>query len=965
MASTSTAEAAAPIEDRDGTFIRVYRERSHFNRYYDAVCNEYIVRIKDPNDDEVPVPYTNIYEWLTMTFDELIEWGIKNNDKHHMVGVKIRIPDMQNIRPIGLDFRPISSLSGEMLADLLQNVMQSNDEFSVTSRIEIAMTIVRIPSGGGSAIVKLSRLSKSNVLRVKSRSILVPNGKQPVDDLCLPRSLVLGKALADGISKDAMKPLVRCRSRVLKQKTASLIERAGVVIGKGGCVLNDIHKFSKVLKNYEIIIYDSFTRADSVLFKTLKKEKKIALFYIEEDKHFITIKNQKSFFGYQNQCEHCDKFFNAVNTHRCSEICSCCRQLGPCKSVETMTNCSACRRSFRGEICYQNHLTLPGAVMMRRNKKKKDANGDDDDSDGGGDDAPVETVCQRLSICRFCLHFIDTHRKKDVPHICSDKWCNVCGTRVNFNHRCYIQKYRTRQIVDEFVLVFMDIEASQDTVYEIDSNGKPISYLHKANLCVANQVCHLCYTDSNPDVKCVNCKERVHVFIGESCIKEFVDFVSEHRSYGRGRVTCITHNGKAYDYHMIMRELLSRDKSVKLIMGGQKILYIFYANHVRFIDSFNFIPMRLSKFVETFALDIELSKSDYPFLFNTADRFDYVGPLPGVEYYATEKFTEKEKEQFLKWHSDLVAQNYVFNNREELVKYCKNDVQLLQQGCVQYMLNFIKLANISPFLEGFTSAQVVLFAYRRNFMPPNSLGVTDKSNYDNTNQSVIARKWIAYKKMLLAPAQTMETEVKLSGAGNLIFDAVVRDGQPSSPPTILEFFGCFYHMHSPCKLLKLSNCGEKKKTEYDFYQRRERTTAKINKIKDLGFNIDSIYECEFIEFLKNNPEIHAKINASADMMYSSLALRDCLYGGRCEPLTLYYKAKPGERLLFFDIVSLYPAALKYGRYCLRNVTRIYKGTECAEIDQKLFELEGIIKCRVLPPRDMYIQIHSRVTRSFE
>lgn len=220
--------------------------------------------------------------------------------------------------------------------------------------------------------------------------------------------------------------------------------------------------------------------------------------------------------------------------------------------------------------------------------------------------------------------------------------------------------------------------------------------------------------------------------------------------------------------------------------------------------------MRLFKFIASFDLDIVLSKADFPFLFNTKANFDYVGPMPAVQYYSLERMSSQEKQTFLDWHAEQVANGYIFSTRDELIKYCKNDVMLLQAGCIRFMVDFIALSGVSPFLEGFTSAQVVLFVYRRNFMPANSLGVTLKNNYCNTNQSNVARKWLTYKKMQLTPDQCMETEVKLSGAGNLIFDAVVRDLR-TNRITILEFFGCFYHMHSPCPLLKWSDCNSHRK----------------------------------------------------------------------------------------------------------------------------------------------------------
>lgn len=108
--------------------------------------------------------------------------------------------------------------------------------------------------------------------------------------------------------------------------------------------------------------------------------------------------------------------------------------------------------------------------------------------------------------------------------------------------------------------------------------------------------------------------------------------------------------------------------------------------------------------------------------------------------------------------------------------------------------------------------------------------------------------------------------------------------------------------------------------------------------------------------MKRNREIHNKINASPELQYTELQIRDSLYGGRCEPFSLYRKVKPGERIHFFDICSLYPSVLKYGRFCVGNVKKVYRGSECQEIEGKFFELEGVIKARVLPRNDLFIPV---------
>ena len=46
--------------------------------------------------------------------------------------------------------------------------------------------------------------------------------------------------------------------------------------------------------------------------------------------------------------------------------------------------------------------------------------------------------------------------------------------------------------------------------------------------------------------------------------------------------------------------------------------------------------MPLSKFPETFRLNFTThSKGDFPFKFNISDNQNYIGPMPGIEFYAT------------------------------------------------------------------------------------------------------------------------------------------------------------------------------------------------------------------------------------------------------------------------------------------------------------------------------------------
>lgn len=52
--------------------------------------------------------------------------------------------------------------------------------------------------------------------------------------------------------------------------------------------------------------------------------------------------------------------------------------------------------------------------------------------------------------------------------------------------------------------------------------------------------------------------------------------------------------------------------------------------NLTFLDSLNFLPMKLAKIPEAFGLE-ELSKGYFPHFFNTKEHQNYVGPYPALE----------------------------------------------------------------------------------------------------------------------------------------------------------------------------------------------------------------------------------------------------------------------------------------------------------------------------------------------
>ena len=69
----------------------------------------------------------------------------------------------------------------------------------------------------------------------------------------------------------------------------------------------------------------------------------------------------------------------------------------------------------------------------------------------------------------------------------------------------------------------------------------------------------------------------------------------------------------------------------KILYNGSKIMYMHVAKELdlTFLDSLNFLGMRLSKLPGCFDLN-ELCKGYFPHLFNTSENQHYVGPYPNI-----------------------------------------------------------------------------------------------------------------------------------------------------------------------------------------------------------------------------------------------------------------------------------------------------------------------------------------------
>lgn len=145
------------------------------------------------------------------------------------------------------------------------------------------------------------------------------------------------------------------------------------------------------------------------------------------------------------------------------------------------------------------------------------------------------------------------------------------------------------------------------------------------------------------------------------------------------KVITFFHNFRGFDGNFILEILYDQGRAVERpLTQGAKILY-FETGDLVFKDSLNFFAMPLERFPATFPLT-ELHKGYFPHAFNREENFNYVGEYPPMDAYDPDSFDSKKRDAFKTWYNEKVASNAIFNFHEELLAYCKSDVQLLKEA---------------------------------------------------------------------------------------------------------------------------------------------------------------------------------------------------------------------------------------------------------------------------------------------
>ena len=842
--------------------------------------------------------------------------------------------------PIDIPFVRKKQFTAQLVIDYLLMRTQSYKDISIGTRnsLVILAQIQSLPRGGGRralpesekkinkfrAMIHVTNLQPKKIEKPKTRvknlkkkrKPYVPKSKRPNqpiqkiekmifnkksiikiynnDKRCLLRSIIVAK---DHHDFDKLTILEKKSKKLLThlqiEKKVKEISNVLNLPNKASGIYPQVKQIEAYLKNYSISIYESQPLINNKFLLHEGPVNRFYLYILFTGSHYHVIKSMKALFNYIYFCNYCKRGYRNKGDHWCIKTCKSCKNQDCVKvSHNFHKKCKKCKVITKNDACLRYH---------------------------------TEFICNKQSYCNICgLIF---YRKK---HVClGEKFCVNCQEIVREDHKCYLSsdKYPVKAKKN---LCFFDYESFQ-------VNGK-----HIANLVVAELVCIKCL-DNNNITKCLFCESK--------CFwdnNSFCDWVFSLKD-----TICLAHNFRSFDGILLLENIYQNmtilDRMPKLLLNGSKILSLEYKK-VKFIDSLSFLPMALEKFSKTFDLK-ELKKGFFCHGMNSLKNKNYFGKWPDREFYNPDFMTPQKKVEFEKFYLKNKDRND-FDFKKEIYDYCFSDVQLLKEGCLAFRSIIKKITlnekfkeGIDPFTCSITIASLTHFIFRNIMLEKNTIGIINDNGYNSqqkhSKQSIV---WLEY----IAKRDNIEIQHARNKGEMKIGDYLV-DGWHEPSSTCYEYFGCWYHSCRVCFNQKIFNTSK----QMTMASVRILHDRRINLLKKLTYNskpinLVSIWECDFLR--------QAKINNDLKSFFIEFKLPDKLnprhgfYGGRTEVFMKYYKAASHQKIKYLDFCSLYPYTQKYKDFPLEHPEIIISNFK------DISEYFGLVKLKILAPRNMYIPI---------
>ncbi|KAL9960246.1 hypothetical protein ACROYT_G033681 [Oculina patagonica] len=838
----------------------------------------------------------------------ILDDGAVGDDDHLLININSnRIQNAFHSRRLRVGEWRENAVAAQQVLKQISDMLNSNQTFQVDDTFNLNVSHVQDPGRGGDNQKHKPGLDPIEQILDRKRCVFKIKN---TDQLCCARALVMMKARADFGTDHWYYSNLR-KYDTVQERAARELHRLSDV-PEGPCGLDELAKFQAHLNAYQIVVV-SVQHGYQIIFKGAQRPDDKRLILIKHHDHYHGCTSLGGFFGKSYYCTQCEKGFSHDNRkeHRCPGArCAACHQTDchEWKRAHAVprVNCADCQRDFFGTRCLQLHKSRTDTGKdMTRDKRN--------------------SVCDKHKRCAGCFKTYGDYELRN-SHKCGHAQCPSCKEYQDLRyHQCYIQnplkveqkqnRKRTsagqRKEDDPPVFVSWDAEARQE-------EGQ-----HVANL--------ICALRGDTD-------ER-RTFEGETCVKDFLAWLREIAE--QQRVIAVAHNFQGYDSYFILNELYDQAICPEQVVNGAKIISMTIPN-ITFKDSMCFLQMSLATFPKAFGLT-EQKKGFFPHFFNTQENQNYVGSMPARDYYDPEGMSTARKAEFDKWYEERVAENYEFHFRNELVDYCRSDVELLHEGCKVFRAEFQAIAGFDPMDQCLTIASACNRFYRTKCMQEQTLASEPVRGWQGKGKphSHVSLEWLLYQD-----TQTQGTirHARNGGERALWIGGRLINVDGYEDRTVYEFHGCYFHGCPDC----FPNRDQKHRKMGDRSLRDvyAETQQKTQRIRAAGYRVVEMWECQWKALKDSDPEVKSFVDSLA--INSRLEPRDAFFGGRTNAVRLYDLAEPEEEIRYVDFTSLYPWVNKNCDYPQGHPEVILEPGHT-----NISQFFGLAKCTVTPPYGLY------------
>uniref|UniRef100_A0A1I8IDS9 DNA-directed DNA polymerase n=1 Tax=Macrostomum lignano TaxID=282301 RepID=A0A1I8IDS9_9PLAT len=354
--------------------------------------------------------------------------------------------------------------------------------------------------------------------------------------------------------------------------------------------------------------------------------------------------------------------------HKCADACSTCKTPGSnCKANRAYVRCHDCGLNCYNAQCLENH--------KRKNKAGR-------------------SRCDSVHVCGTCGYLEELKVGQPPEHQCGYAKCPVCKQYdETATHECFVTPPKAKESSAPYV--YYDFETYVDSgkqhrVHLVTAatscEACPKLFprprcsvcggLHSSANCIAGRDLALDFTSCVSHNDCA-CGMREFVSVGPHSIDAFYCWLTSVFKQG---AIAIAHNGSAYDAFLLLGALLNglAKKKPQVIFQNSRLMYM-KCDKITFKDSLNFIPIGLAQFPKALGLGTQLTKGDFPHVFNQPENWGYVGPYCSIDMYGGKK--NKQHDSIADWLAKQEGQ--VFNFNKEYLDYCLQDTLILREGCLK------------------------------------------------------------------------------------------------------------------------------------------------------------------------------------------------------------------------------------------------------------------------------------------